>query len=123
MYTIKGNVYPEAGYYLIGNGYKGFIAPLSAAPFQEVELDTTSITVTTESVEFDRIKWKNPGIGSYTDAKKFIISKRYSNDDQIAIMLNKDDSEEDALAYEKMQEWRAWASTMAHKIIEIINTK
>ena len=122
MYTIKGNTYPEAGYYLIGNGYQGFVAPSSASPFQEIEMDTSLISVTPKSIEFDRIKWKNPGIGSYTDAKKFLIGKRYSNDDQIAIILNKDDSEEDTLAFEKMQEWREWASVMAHKIMEIINT-
>jgi hypothetical protein len=33
-------------------------------------------------------------------------------------MLNKDDSEEDALAYEKMQEWREWSSQVARAIIE-----
>lgn len=57
---------------------------------------------------------------TYSDYKREIIKKRYSNDDQIAIILNKDDSEEDLLRYQKMMEWREFASTLAKKIIENI---
>lgn len=48
--------------------------------------------------------------------KTSIIHSRYSNDDQIAIMLNKDASEEDALYYQKMQEWREFAAKIAKSI-------
>jgi hypothetical protein len=58
-------------------------------------------------------KWK------YSDYKKDIIKKRYSNDDQIAIILNKDDSEEDQMRYQKMMEWREFASFFAKKVLEI----
>ena len=59
--------------------------------------------------------------GAYADYKKAIIQKKYSNDDQIAIMLNKDSGDEaDLLAYDKMQEWRGWASIVAKRIIEIV---
>ena len=40
--------------------------------------------------------------------KKYLISKLWTNDDQIAIILNKDRSEEDAAMYEFMQSWREW---------------
>jgi hypothetical protein len=73
-------------------------------------------------ISFDIFNWSNPGIRSYADAKKFVISKLYSNDDQIAIILNKDDSDEDGLVYQKMQEWREWASIVAHKIMNCINS-
>lgn len=122
MYTIKNITYADAGYYLVGNGAMGFNAPSSMGPFTERALDVDNLSVDEDFIRFDTIAWANPGIRSYSDAKKFLVSKRYSNDDQIAIMLNKDDSEEDALAFEKMQQWREWASLMAHKIMEIINT-
>lgn len=48
--------------------------------------------------------------------KMSIIHSRYSNDDQIAIMLNKDASEEDAMYYQKMQEWREFAAEIAKSI-------
>lgn len=50
---------------------------------------------------------------SYTDIKKRVIKSRYSEDDQIAIILNKDLSEEDAMYFQKMQEWREFASEVA----------
>ena len=40
--------------------------------------------------------------------KKYLISKLWTNDDQIAIILNKERSDEDAAMYEFMQEWREW---------------
>lgn len=50
---------------------------------------------------------------SYSDIKKRVIKSRYSEDDQIAIILNKDLSEEDAMYFQKMQEWREFASEVA----------
>ena len=50
---------------------------------------------------------------SYADIKKRVIKSRYTEDDQIAIILNKDESEEDAMCFQKMQEWREFASEVA----------
>ena len=50
---------------------------------------------------------------SYSDIKKRVIKSRYTEDDQIAIILNKDISEEDAMYFQKMQEWREFASEVA----------
>lgn len=120
MYTLKEFTYPEAGYYLMGEKARGFGVPTSFGPFTEREIDLSNLTVTDEFITFDTVRWANPGILSYADAKEYIIKKRYSNDAQIAIMLNKENSAEDELAYDKMQDWRDWASTVAHKIMEQI---
>jgi hypothetical protein len=56
----------------------------------------------------------------YGSWKSKIIGKQFNNDDQIAIMLNKDDSDEDMMLFVKMQEWRAWASIVAKKIMSIL---
>ncbi len=121
MYTIKNFTYAEAGKYLHGSKAKGLCAPTEFGPYTESDINIDNIDMTDDYIAFDNIRWENPGIRCYADAKKFIIGKRYSNDAQIAIMLNKDDSEEDELAYEKMQEWRSWASILAKKIMETIN--
>ena len=52
---------------------------------------------------------------SYGDIKTAIIKMRYSNDDQMALILNKESSEEDALLYSKMQEWREFAAEVARQ--------
>ena len=120
MYTLKDFTYAEAGKFLHGEKARGFGVPTSFGPFTEREIDLSNLTVTDEFITFDSIRWANPGIHSYADAKEYIIKKRYSNDSQIAIMLNKENSAEDELAYDKMQDWRDWASTVAHKIMEQI---
>ena len=55
----------------------------------------------------------------FRDIDKLQVGQK-DNDDQIAIMLNKDSGEEsDILRYDKMQEWRDWAGRLARKIIDI----
>jgi hypothetical protein len=56
----------------------------------------------------------------YKDWKKKWVNKQFTNDDQIAIMLNKDDSEEDLFLFNKMQEWRKWSGIIAKKITSIL---
>ena len=46
-----------------------------------------------------------------------MIKLRYSNDDQLALMLNKDNSEEDTELYDKMQEWREWSGRFAKEVM------
>lgn len=118
MYTIKDKTYAEAGYILNGNHAIGMWLDSTFAPFTERPLDLTNMEVTDDYIKFDIFSWRNPGIRTFADAKKFFIAKRYSNDDQLAIILNKDD---DPLSFQKMQEWRGWSSLMAHKIMEILN--
>lgn len=50
---------------------------------------------------------------SYTDIKTFIIKLRYSNNDQIAILLNDDKDK-----MKEMQEWRAYAANIANKYLK-----
>ena len=119
MYIIKDKTYPEAGMFLVGTKSRGFGCPTEFGPFTETTLDISSLDVDSYAIHLTpSITWPNPGIRTYADAKKFVVGVRYSNDDQIAIILNKDNSEEDALAFQKMQEWRDWAAVVAHKIME-----
>lgn len=121
MYVQKDFTYAEAGKVLQGEKAKGFGAPTSLGPYTERDVIIDNLDVNDQFITFDQFKWANPGIRFYADAKKYIIQRRYSNDAQIAIILNKDDSEEDQLAYQKMQEWREWASIFAKKIMDVIN--
>ncbi len=123
MYILKNNTHAEAGCILSGEKAKGFSVPTSYGSFTESEIDLSNLSISGNILSFDIIKWQIPNIRSYADAKKFVVGKRYSNDDQIAIMLNKDESDEGKLAYNKMQEWREWASVVAHKIMDCINSK
>jgi hypothetical protein len=123
MYQIGNWIFADAGHYLKRGGGFAYFFEDNGEEIQEVvaTIDDMhrvgSIILWSEDKLAQRI-FKN---GAYADYKKAIIQKKYSNDDQIAIMLNKDSGEaEDILAYDKMQEWREWASIVAKKIMETI---
>ena len=44
--------------------------------------------------------------------KKTLVNKIFSNDDQIAIILNKDNSDDDMKIYNLMQDWREYFSKL-----------
>lgn len=48
--------------------------------------------------------------------KTSIIKSRYNNDDQLAILLNKDEDEKGVMYYRKMQEWREFAACVAQMV-------
>ncbi|MBD5371178.1 MAG: hypothetical protein HDR80_08555 [Bacteroides sp.] len=53
----------------------------------------------------------------YASLKTFFVKLRYTNDDQMAIILNKDASEEKHQLYEEMQVWREFAAEVARGVI------
>ena len=84
MYRVKNKIYADAGCVL---KYKNKVA----FSFEGVnENDVLETKLNLENIQ-----------------KSKFVNKQFTNDDQIAIMLNKDDSEEDLLLFDKMQEWRA----------------
>lgn len=122
MYTIGNRTYADAGYYLKRGSSIAYFFEDNDEEIQEIKATVDdmhkvgSIILWSEDKLVQRV-FKN---GMYGDYKKAIIQKKYSNDDQIAIMLNKDSGEvTDLLAYKKMQEWREWASLVASKIMNI----
>lgn len=122
MYIIGNIVYADAGYYLKRGSSIAFQFEFSDDIIEEeIILDDMHISNSLILYSNNNIAQSVINNGTYTDYKKALIKKKYSNDDQIAIMLNKDSGEEiDLLAYDKMQEWREWASIVAKKILEVL---
>lgn len=123
MYRIGNYNFADAGYYLKRGSSIAYFFEDNGEEIQEIEATVDdmhkvgSIVLWSEDNLAQRI-FKN---GAYANYKKAIIQKKYSNDDQIAIILNKDSgTNEDLLAYAKMQEWREWASIVAKKIMGIL---
>lgn len=120
MFTKGDMVYADAYKYLrhknkniIALSFKG-----SADEFEEVEM-TLPVEVKKEG---NMLFWEGrkftviPEKMEYASIKERIIKSRYSNDEQIAIMLNRERSEEDNVLYLKMQEWREFAAEIAKKV-------
>lgn len=121
MYTDKNMIYAEPGKYLRYKNQVAFQFPATGG-VSEYILNIDDMTIKNNIALYNNglcAQHINPNY-KYADYKRDIIKKRYSNDDQIAIILNKEDSEEDLLRYNRMMEWRKFASTLAQKIIDSI---
>lgn len=66
----------------------------------------------------NRLFLTSPKSLNYSEVKEHIVRSRYSYDEQIAIMLNKDKSSEDSILYDRMQEWRDFAAEIA-RIVDV----
>lgn len=133
MYTIKETCYSDAGKILkryngerlVAIGYSFKVDGAYTIQEESIDLSTierisdSSIKVLTENSSV--VMMGNNTKRTYGDWKTIIIKWRYSNDDQIAIMLNKDESEEDLERYNRMQSWREWASTLSKAIVNLNN--
>ena len=123
MFTINNTIYADAGNILIGDNKVGYQFIGKESEFKEQKIKYDDINIKGNFIKYDngRLLELIPRQPSYGYFKSCIIKKRYSNDDQIAILLNKDSSEEDLLKYNKMQEWRDWASILAKAFMDKIN--
>ena len=122
MFT-KGNKLYADTYKYLRHKTKNIIALSfvgSADDFEEVDME---LPIHVEIVG-NMLFWQNRKLATspknfdYSTIKEHIIKSRYTYDEQIAIMLNKDKSEEDNVLYLKMQSWRDFASEIA-KIADI----
>ena len=121
MYTDRNIVYAEPGKYPKYKNQIAFQFPAKGG-IGEYDLNISDLYIK------NNIAYYNNGLfvqkieknWKYADYKKDIIKKRYSNDDQIAIILNKDDSAEDLLRYNRMMQWREFASLLSKQIINTI---
>ena len=123
MYKIGNYNFADAGYYLKRGSSVAYFFEDNGEEVQEVEATVDDMHKVGSIVLWsrDNLAQRLFNDGAYADYKKAIIQKKYSNDDQIAIILNKDSGKDaDLLAYAKMQEWREWASVVAKKIMEIL---
>lgn len=113
MYKYKNKHYATPGYYLNDNNVVAdwFYEPSEKCV--ERKLDLSKVTVN-ECIQVDRlILCATPKDKSYENIKKAIIKARYSNDDQIAIILNNEEDE-----VKNMQAYREFAKNIAKLIIE-----
>ena len=121
MYKVRNKVYAEAGSLLIGKNKRGYVFIGEVSDFSE-----EAIRIDDMKVEGNFLTYSNGKIReiytpnqTYEQLKAKYIKRLFSNDDQIAIMLNKERSAEDAELYDKMQEYRDWCGILAKKVVSL----
>lgn len=120
MFVHNDSIYADAGKILISKDVIGYRLSVNTENVEERDIDLSSLHLRGRLIEGD-IRILNHPTFTFDQWKTHIVKWRYSNDDQIAIMLNKDRSDEDLVYYNKMQEWREWASALAHALVDINN--
>ncbi len=123
MYIQKDIVYSDPYKYLVNKGKNiiSYSAPANEEGWVEVEMETP--------IKFKKIgnlyTWENDSLAvlveklDYNTIKTLFIKQRYTNDDQIAIMINKDSGDpEDIDAYKRMQAWRNYAAHISKALIQ-----
>lgn len=121
MYKIRNKVYPEAGYVLVGKSRIGYVFQGEIEEFTEQPINIDDMKVEGNFLLYSNgmiLEINYPNL-TYEEQKARIVKRLFSNDDQIAIMLNKGHSEQDDLIFEKMQEYRDWAGMLAKKIVSL----
>ena len=121
MYKVRNKVYAEAGSLLIGKNKRGYVFIGEVSDFSEEAIRIDDMTVEGNFLTYSNGKIReiyNPN-QTYEQLKAKYIKRLFSNDDQIAIMLNKERSAEDAELYDKMQEYRDWCGVLAKKVTSL----
>lgn len=122
MYQIKNKIYADAGYILKYKNKVGFsFEGVDQKDVLETKINLENMQIFGKFVVYSEGFRDYISCTDYGDWKKKLINKQFTNDDQIAIILNKDDSEEDLLLFNKMQEWRIWSGNVAKRIINLLN--
>ena len=121
MYTIRGYVYADAGKILTGKNKIGYKLKGELDDFTESEINIDDMTVESGMFIYDsgRISELSRTDLGYAGLKAHLVKNMFTNDDQIAIILNRYDSESDSILYDKMQQYRSWCSRLAKKMMEV----
>ena len=123
MYKVRNKVYAEAGSLLIGKNKRGYVFIGEVSDFSEEAIRIDDMRVEGNFLVYSNGRIRelyNPNM-TYEQLKAKYVKRLFSNDDQIAIMLNKDRSAEDSELFDKMQEWRDWCGVLAKKVVGLAN--
>ena len=117
MFKIKDTVYADAGFILLGSNKRGYQFKGETSEFKEKRITLDDMRIEGNLVFYGDVVQSLPKVVDYPTLKADMVKRRYSIDDQIAIILNKDESDEDRLRYDKMQEWREWSARVATAVL------
>ena len=110
MYKKDDIVYADAYKYLKHKKVNaiGFAIPGELEDFEEYDIDMNTLSTEDDAITLNGILKINVDKWDHKWLKTKVICSRYSNDDQIAIMLNGDE-----LAMQRMQRWRDFADDIS----------
>lgn len=134
MYTKNDRIYAEAGYYLVcGNSIGRNLLKDDSQIVHEVKMkfDDLRIIKTSNSMiavcSDGKVKFLIPNEPTYDNIKKSIVNGRFSSEEQVDIIINKDTDDEAKKEYERLMEMIDHAEKVTKLIcplvgIEVVET-
>ena len=119
MYTKGKITYSDAGYILRDGVNLGYSLENTSESLTELEIDLEEMEIRgiTAVCPSSGASWCIQG--TYSELKSRIIHERYSDEEELAILLNREESEEKEAEYQKLQAWRLYARNVARKILDL----
>ena len=118
MYKVKNKVYADAGKLLVGSNKIGYVFYGEPEEFYEESIRIDDMHISGVFLVYSNNKiseFYKPNL-SYEELRSSYIKRQFSEDDQLIIILNKDNSEDDMNLYNKLREWREWCEVLAKKV-------
>lgn len=113
MLQYGNKIIAEAGHYITDGRAKAMALPYSP----DAQYTEHPLTDTVKHLIGDTYNVGDAfAIRLTATTKKDLVSILFSNDDQIAIILNRENGEEEEQVYQFMQRWRNWFSTIIQRM-------
>ena len=126
MITHNNKVYPSAGHYLTTthNGGSSFCSPYDVnIEYIEKPIESPKKAPIDGYVQILPNRLMKIDVNDMSNLKQTLIHFLYTNDEQLAIILNKDNDEHDMDMYILMQNWRTFLSKYVKEIKALYETK
>lgn len=113
MYSKDGKVYSDAYKYLKHKEKPivGFSVPGDESDFEEKDIDFSTMVTDGDNITLNSCLRFIIGDHTHKGIKTKVVKTRYSNDDQLAVMLNGDEE-----SLQRMQKWREFAEEVAERV-------
>jgi hypothetical protein len=128
MYTINDKIYAEPGKFLLNGANVGLEMPIDLKDgTMELDIDLSDLVVRSFNAykvavcSEDNVSFPVAELNTYEDILAAIIEMRYSGNDQVLLILNKENSDEDYEAYQRMANWVEFAEQVATSICKQLN--
>ena len=119
MIELKTKIAADTGKALMVGIIPYLTLPLGSYYTEEKEI-SDNVKLRRGTLYLDMVQLPNLSGMTYSEVLQNLIHIRYSNDDQIAIILNKDS---DIGSYMEMQIWRDYCKSIAKKVIQVYDER
>lgn len=127
MYTKDKRIYADAGKYLKNGLTVGISMEIEMLDgIEEIDVDLNDLNIrrsgeyTIAVCSGEKVSYLIPSSPTFDSVKKTVLSHRFSEEEQLSIVVNKEFSDEGREDYERLQAWSDFAEKVTKAICPLI---